>query len=218
MRILALSDIHGATDELEAVLRREQDYDLVLVAGDITDQGLDDPDGVAEGVLGMLDEQGTFVKAVPGNMDDDAVLKLLIGSRMNLHKDIFSMADLDFVGFGGGRTPGGNTAFEPDDGERGDVLRQLLERTTADRRVIVSHEPPANTRVAQTGGGADGGSAALRDLLQREEVALTVCGHIHEAHGEDRVGGTRVVNPGPVKQGRYATIDMEDGIDVELHG
>ncbi len=217
MRVLALSDIHGETAKLDSILRTESGFDLVIVAGDITDSSLEDYKGVAADILDRIDGEGSFVKVVPGNMDNEDILELLIRNRVNLHKDIFSMESYDFVGFGGGRTPPGiETPFEPEDAESGRTLEQLLERTKSEHRVIVSHEPPKNTLVDRTSDGEQVGSESLRRLLEEEEVDLVVCGHIHEARGEDNVNGTVVVNPGPVKQGNYAVIDLEDGIEVDL--
>ncbi|MDY6769284.1 MAG: metallophosphoesterase, partial [Candidatus Nanohaloarchaea archaeon] len=165
MKVLALSDIHGAVDQVEAILSKEDGYDLVLVAGDITDTAEQDYQGAARNILERLDEAGQFLKAVPGNMDDESILKLLIENRVNLHKNIFSMGEYEFIGFGGGRTPPGvDTPFEPGDAERGQVLEQLLQRTKADRQVVVSHEPPEGTAADQTSGGDHVGSAALREL------------------------------------------------------
>ncbi len=217
MRVLAVSDIHGDASSLESILRTESGFDLVLVAGDITDTSLDDYTGVAEDILERLDGHGSFVKAVPGNMDDDSILELLIRNRVNLHKNIFSMEEHDFAGFGGGRTPEGvETPFEPEDGERGETLKQLLDRTRAERRVIVSHEPPRGTAADYTSSGEHVGSESLRRLIEDEDVELVVCGHIHEARSLDEVAGTTVVNPGPVNEGNYAVIDMEDGVEVDL--
>ncbi|MDY6769733.1 MAG: metallophosphoesterase family protein [Candidatus Nanohaloarchaea archaeon] len=217
MKVLALSDIHAAVGEVEDILHREQDHDLVLIAGDITDPSADDYAGAARTVLDMLDEEGGFVKAVPGNMDDERVLELLIEHRVNLHKNLFSMQDHEFVGFGGGRTPF-DTPFEPADAERGEVLRQLLERATTERRVIVSHEPPADTGADVTSDGEHVGSEALRGIIDEEHVELVLSGHIHESRTVDEVAGTTVVNPGPVEEGRYAVLELDDGVDAELRG
>lgn len=217
MRVLALSDIHGDIDELERILREAADYELILVLGDITDTGVDDYVGRARAILDLLDEQGVMVKAIPGNMDDERVLELLMEYRFNLHKDMISMADMDFVGFGGGSTPF-DTPFEPDDEERGQVLATLLERTAAPRRAIVSHQPPHNTRIDRTSDGTQAGSKALRQLIEDEEIALVLSGHIHEAAGADRYNGTVMVNPGPVQEGQYALIDIGEEIEVELRG
>ena len=62
------------------------------------------------------------------------------------------------------------------------------------------------------------GSHALGAFVAREQPDLVLCGHIHEARGEDAVGRSRVVNPGPVADGRYALVEIEDGaLDVALY-
>ncbi|MFB6294495.1 MAG: metallophosphoesterase, partial [Candidatus Nanohaloarchaea archaeon] len=200
MKVLALSDIHGAVDTVESILSKEQGYDLVLVAGDITDTSEDDYLGTAAEIVELLNDAAPMVKAVPGNMDDDSVLELLIDNRVNLHKNLFSMGEYEFAGFGGGRTPF-DTPFEPEDAERGSVLQQLLERTTADHTAIVSHEPPYGTAADVTSDGDHVGSEALRELIGDADIELVLCGHIHEARTVDEVDGTTVVNPGPVQQG-----------------
>lgn len=218
MQVLLLSDIHGDIDALQRILNRAQGYDLILVLGDLTDMSIDDAVGRAREVVELLDEQGTFVKAIPGNMDDEDVLGMLIEHRVNLHKDLFTMEDTDFVGFGGGRSHV-DTPFEPDDAERGEVLRQLLERTRSERRAVVSHEPPRDTATDRLSSGEHVGSQALRDLVEDVAVDVVLSGHIHEAQGTDRIGETLVVNPGPVTEGQYAVMTIDgEGIDVELHG
>ncbi len=234
MRILALSDIHGDVATLKRILSIEDgNYDLMLVLGDITDMSLGDYVGRAEEIVEVLDSEGTFVKAIPGNMDNEDVLKLLIDNRINLHKDMFTMADIDFVGFGGsmnsensldranassspsGTTPF-DTPFEPSDDERGQVLKTLLQRTSAPQRAIVSHHPPKNTLIDRTADGDQVGSDELRRIIENEDIRIVLSGHIHEAAGEDRLGDTVMVNPGAVQDGRYAILDVGEEINVEL--
>jgi Icc-related predicted phosphoesterase len=217
MRVLTLSDIHGDVDTLERILNRETDYDLILVLGDITDISYDDYVERAQEIIELLDSQGTFVKAIPGNMDNEEILELLIQNRINLHKDMFTLQDYDFVGFGGGKTPF-DTPFEPDDSERGQVLSTLLERTASPNRAVVSHHPPKNTRIDRTADGDQVGSDALRRLIEQEDIRIVFSGHIHEAAGEDRLGNTVMVNPGPVQEGKYAIVKMAEEIIVELKG
>lgn len=216
MRVLVVSDIHGDVETLKRIVNRESDeYELILVLGDITDVSLDDYLERAEEVINVLDQQGTFVKAIPGNMDDEDVLRLLIEHRINLHKDTFSLQDCDFVGFGGGTTPF-DTPFEPSDEERGTVLKTLLQRTSSPNRVVVSHHPPKNTRIDRTADGEQVGSQELRDIIETGGVRLVLSGHIHEAVGQDELNGTVMVNPGPVNEGRYALIDIGEEITIEL--
>ncbi len=217
MRILVLSDIHGDVGTLKRIVDRETEpYDLILVLGDITDVSVDDYVDRAREVVEILDQQGTFVKAIPGNMDNENVLKLLIENRINLHKDMFTLKSFDFVGFGGGTTPF-DTPFEPSDEERGQVLKTLLQRTSAPNRVIVSHHPPKNTLIDRTSDGEQVGSESLRNIVETENVQMVLSGHIHEAAGEDQLGDTVMVNPGAVQDGRYALLDVSDGeVAVEL--
>lgn len=217
MRVLALSDIHGDVDSLERILNREDDYHLILVLGDITDVSHDDYVDRARRIIELLDDQGKFVKAIPGNMDDEEILRLLIENRVNLHKDIFSLGDFDFVGFGGGSTPF-NTPFEPDDAERGKVISTLLERTGSPYHAIVSHHPPKNTRIDRTADGDQVGSEELRRIIENEDIRLVLSGHIHEAAGEDKLGDTVMVNPGPVNEGKYALLELGEEIHVEFRG
>lgn len=208
MRILVLADIHGAVDELDGILSREPDADLIVVAGGITDPTATDAVATAEEVIGLLADRSGFVKVVPGNMDPEDVLRMLVKQRMNLHKDIFSLGGFDFVGFGAHR--------DEDESKRANVVEQLLNRTTADHRAVVCHKPPKNTAVDRASSGGQRGDPELRALLEDVPVDLVICGHVHEAQGTDRIGDTLIVNPGAVKDGHYAVIEAVDGdIDVD---
>jgi Icc-related predicted phosphoesterase len=50
-------------------------------------------------------------------------------------------------------------------------------------------------------------SAVARAFVEREQPDLVLWGHIHESRGEDEIGRTRVVNPGPAAAGHYAVVD-----------
>ncbi|HET7838601.1 MAG TPA: serine/threonine protein phosphatase, partial [Rectinemataceae bacterium] len=57
------------------------------------------------------------------------------------------------------------------------------------------------------------GSESLRAALDAFRPLLWVCGHIHESPSAQVVGGTLVVNPGPLNEGRFARIlvDRQSG-------
>jgi hypothetical protein len=43
-----------------------------------------------------------------------------------------------------------------------------------------------------------------------------ICGHIHEARGQAKIGNTVVVNCGPARDGNYAVAEVGDDVRVEL--
>jgi Icc-related predicted phosphoesterase len=55
------------------------------------------------------------------------------------------------------------------------------------------------------------GSSVIRTFIEREQPDLVLCGHIHESRGVDEIGETQIVNPGPVAEGHYAVVDVDDG-------
>jgi len=75
--------------------------------------------------------------------------------------------------------------------------------------VFVPHAPPHGC-VDLTWSRTHAGSRAVSDFIQRAQPALVVCGHIHEARGQQRLGGSLVVNCGPAARGHYALIDLDE--------
>jgi Icc-related predicted phosphoesterase len=80
-------------------------------------------------------------------------------------------------------------------------------------RVLVSHTPPYGTVCDRLKTGGHAGSRAVREFIEKYRPDVCLCGHIHEARGEDRVGRTHIVNPGPLSSGSYALLRREDGPD-----
>ncbi|MDY6788969.1 MAG: metallophosphoesterase [Candidatus Nanohaloarchaea archaeon] len=215
MKTLLLTDIHGDTEKLEEILKREK-FEVALVAGDLSDAGeYSNYEKNLEKVLETLDENSELTDAIPGNMDPEReCVRQLIDRRMNLHKNISSYKGFEATGFGGGQTPFG-TPFEPEEKEIRDVVSKLHERMQSDTKVAVIHQPPANTEL-DVADGNHVGSSEVRSLIEDSDFDLMVTGHIHESRGTDNVGGTLLTNPGPVKDGYYAVAEIEEGIDLEL--
>lgn len=215
MKLLLVTDIHGDHDTLERILERET-FDAILCAGDLGDAGsFTDYEGNLDDVIQTFDRQGALVQAVPGNMDEeDTCIKTLIDYRINLHKNIASLGELEAVGFGGGLTPFG-TPFEPDEDDIVEALDTLYDRMNADQKIAVVHQPPHGT-AADVTDGEHVGSEKLRTFVEEHDLALYVTGHIHEGRSKDTLADTTIVNPGPVQDGYYAVAEIDDGIDVEL--
>jgi Icc-related predicted phosphoesterase len=54
------------------------------------------------------------------------------------------------------------------------------------------------------------GSRAVREFAEERQPELVLCGHVHEARSIDRIGATRIVNPGAARDGHYAIVEIEE--------
>ncbi len=89
--------------------------------------------------------------------------------------------------------------------------------------VFVSHEPPFRTKMAiikdkkSPRHGEDVGSDLVREIIERLQPAVCVCGHNHENKEKIDIGYTTVVNTGYGNVGEGALINVKDGqIKVKL--
>ena len=83
-------------------------------------------------------------------------------------------------------------------------------------RIFCPHAPPHDTACDRLGSGKHVGSKALRKLIEREQPDVVLCGHIHESRAIDEPGASRIVNPGPVGDGRYALVEVDDSVKISL--
>lgn len=216
MRVLLISDIHGNVENLRKIIDKAS-FDAVLCAGDLSDaEKFDDYKSKLNEILDEFEENGRLVKAVPGNMDpEEECVEELIQRRMNLHKKIGSFESFEAVGFGGGQTPFG-TPFEPEGKDIKAALETLYDRMNDESKVAVIHQPPKNTELDVVDGDHVG-SPEVKELVENKDFELVLTGHIHESYGTDEIGGTKLVNPGPVLEGRYGIAEFdEEGIEIEL--
>jgi Icc-related predicted phosphoesterase len=97
-----------------------------------------------------------------------------------------------------------------------DELARRAERGLADvsdaaLTIFCPHAPPHGTVCDRLPSGEHVGSTAVRELVEREQPDVVLCGHIHEARGRDEIGRTVVANPGPAGGSHYAVIEIGDG-------
>lgn len=209
MLLLCLSDVHGEGAGIAGILERHPGVDAVVLAGDLTHLG-----GAAEAarVLEPLLAAGARVLAVPGNMDRPEVLGWLEERGLSLHGRGVTIDGIGFFGLGGSSPTPFGTPFEVGGSEAQTLLEAAWRASEGARlRVLVSHAPPHGTRLDRTRARLHAGSPIVRAFLERHDVALCVCGHIHEAEGEDAIGAARCVNPGALKSGCYALVSIEPG-------
>jgi uncharacterized protein len=207
MRILCLSDIHGEAAGLSEIPSLASDCDLIVIAGDVTHLG---GAAEAEAILAPILSCGLPVLAVGGNADREGVRQYLGAQGIDLHARGVIFGTTGFMGLGGGTVSPFGTPWELDDAEASRCLAAGYARIAeAGYKVLVSHAPPRNTKLDRNFARMHVGSQPVREFLLAGSVHLCLCGHIHEAWGEDRVGDTHCINIGPHKNGRYALVQID---------
>ncbi len=231
MKLLCLSDIHGEAAGLESVLARNPGVDVVVIVGDITHLG---DYAEAEAVLGPLVGAGVRMVAVGGNMDREGVRRYLGDKGIDIHARGVVIDGVGFMGLGGGTPSPFRTPWELPPEEAARCLAEgWAQISDAPCKVLVSHAPPHATEIDKSFTRMHVGSVPVREFLlsgprnaalprpaaelsgsrnaaRSGRVNLCICGHIHEAAGEDSLGGVTCVNVGPYKNGRYALIDITE--------
>lgn len=206
MQILCLSDIHGEGAGLGEVLAASAEAEVVALVGDLTHLG-----GAAEAekILAPIISSGRRLLAVPGNMDGEGARRYMDEAGISIHGRGVMVGTIGFLGLGGSNPTPFGTPFEIDGEEARRLLAEGLSQiATATFRVLISHAPPRGTRLDKGFAGLHVGSPEVREFLLSGQVGLCLCGHIHEAAGEDTVDGALCVNVGPFKSGHCALIEI----------
>lgn len=203
---IAVGDIHDETSLLDAIPELATARGLI-VTGDLTNVG-----GVASArrVMNILRGSHPRVLAQTGNMDRPEVDRWLTDEGCNLHARCVPLDEETVaIGIGGSTVTPFHTPTEYTEEQYADWLATCWrEAQNWPHRVIVSHNPPRGTACDRIRSGAHVGSTALRDFLEAHTVDVCLCGHIHEASGEDWVAGTHVLNPGAFGDGGYVVLDL----------
>lgn len=102
----------------------------------------------------------------------------------------------------------------------GKDLKEKWDMIPEDTDVLITHGPPYNTRdfVDQYGILRHCGCTLLRDRIFSSNIALSVHGHIHYAHGVELLNKTMVVNASTCTEG-YTPINKPIVIELkEIEG
>ncbi len=212
MRILALTDIHGAYGLAEEIARLERP-DVVVVGGDLTTIGTV---AEAEAALQRISPLSGAMMCVAGNMDsprhDELFerLGLSINGRGRRHDRV------GFFGVSGAPFSRLHTPYEITEEEIGARIRAGYAMVAdAPVKVFVPHAPPYGTRVDIIHAGYHVGSTAVREAVEDLHPDIVICGHIHEGRGLDTLDQSRIVNCGAAAQGYYALITIGDELSIE---
>jgi uncharacterized protein len=215
MRILGMTDIHGARKRVEDVLRKEPEISMLLLAGDLTTNGsAKDAHAAIDGFIALC----PVAYAVAGNMDPLPVEQALAGRGLSLDARGVIQGDLGLFGLSGAPHSPMLTPNEYSEEELADRLEAGWAMVQHARwKVLVSHAPPLDTAVDRLADGRHVGSTAVREFCLRRQPDVVLCGHIHESRGTDRLGRTLLVNPGPGHDGAYCIMTVDPAVTVTLH-
>lgn len=209
MIILAFADLHGNTAAIQQVLQQEEKPDLVLLMGDITSFGKRD---AAEKVISVIDQYNLQTLGVHGNCDYDSVLEYMRERSMSLHSRCMLWNGVAFAGVGYSLPCPGRTPGEIDEERFSRYLAAAAAELPAGFPfVLVTHEPPLDTKADLAYTGNHVGSRSIRDFIEEHQPIACLCGHIHEATGLDYIGDTLILNPGPLRRGGYVWASINDG-------
>lgn len=210
MKFLVFSDLHQNTSQVERLVSigESRGAEFTVCLGDVTDFG------TGEQAAEILSRFPGTVYAIPGNCDPLDLPAKISGVAVDMHGKAADVGGRRFVGLGGSNITIFNTAFELQEDELYDGLR----RNACEGMVLMTHAPSYGI-LDQIPSGASVGSPAVKRIVDEFHPVLAMSGHIHEAKGVVREGGTVFLNPGPAKEGHCAVVTLDgDDVDVELIG
>ena len=199
-KLLLFSDLHADVVAAADIVRRADEVDILVGAGDVGNGRRH-----VERCVDILKVVTRPLVLVAGNNESTEELKAACAgwrSAVVLHGTMVVIQGMVFFGLGGGVpvTPFGAWSYDFDE----DQARSLLSRCPAGA-VLVSHSPPKGI-LDSSSSGRSLGSEAVREAMERARPRLVVCGHIHASGGKSAVvDGITVVNAGP--SGVISTID-----------
>ena len=163
-------------------------------------------------IVDEIRARGAAVLAVCGNTDQPEIEDYLRAEEIDL--DRRARRGRSHLRRRIGGSPFGATPYERTEAQFADAAEEAL-RASAAPTILVSHQPPRDTRCDRARGGHVG-STAIREAVLRHRPDLVLCGHIHESAGSDLLGASRIINPGPWFQGGILRFTVVDGrIELE---
>lgn len=219
MKLLLLSDLHGNVAAIDALKSEMELCDAVLFAGDFARFG-----DVSTGLpaLKALQQARLDALCVIGNCDEPSFKSEVEKCDMSCEASLVYRDGLIYAGSGGGGHFNGSTPNERDDEDMLHDLDVLLDNDNQNSTIIISHNPPKDTKCDAVTETVHAGSSCLRAFIEEHKPLAVLTGHIHEGCAVDKIGGTVIVNPGALLEGKYAvmTVQKTGGVwevkDVEL--
>jgi len=208
LNLLVCSDLHGSSEAagmIEAA-SHETSYDAIVICGDFTTLGS------TAFVSDFLAKIKTRMLAVPGNCDHPDTVAILEQANASVHNMRVSLHGWNFFGFGGGLPSNSGMPFEIDE----DIVERSLRAIAVSEGIMVTHTPAYGMNDLTRAGQSLGSEGILRVAKEFKPV-LALSGHVHESRGKVLTMDTTFVNPGPAKNGHYASVRIGEVVDVQFH-
>jgi uncharacterized protein len=204
--LIVLPDLHAQAEVLKQIARPLVEADAVILAGDMTNGSINH----LLRVFAILEELNEHIYAVPGNLDNDAILAHLSREGLNLHRTHQMLDGVALCGVGGALPFAGKFVFgETEFAQYLDESIVGVAETTP--KILISHQPPYGTLVDALPDGSHVGSKSVRAFIERVQPLACFSGHIHQAQGIEKLGETFLVNPGPIWDSHaYAYIEFDE--------
>lgn len=203
LEIVGLADVHGDVRAVRKVGPDLRSAHAILLIGDMTHFGRKKE---AAAVVDAVAAFNPRILAVPGNCDHPEVSQYLADRGVSLDGRRMIVDGVGFVGVGGSLPcPGGATPNEIGEQQFAQALEDAAGPLPPGMpMILVSHQPPYDTKVDAVIHGRHVGSTSVRQFIRDRQPLLCFTGHIHEGRGIDTIGVCQVINPGPLREGRYA--------------
>jgi len=199
--IIAFSDLHSSQRFFEIFKKEfEKEKDKVfLFAGDLIDSSK-----LSDEIFSFLEvlSKDNQVFAIPGNCDRSFVDKRLeeLGINVDKKRKEIKGKELNVVGFGGSL----KTPFSTPNERKEEDFYSIFELVDS-KTILLSHIPPFG--IFDEVGNEHIGSKVLREIIEKKNPYMIVCGHVHETSGVKKIKNTTVVKLPPAKFGFLAKIN-----------
>lgn len=217
MRVLVISDGHGAIDMLDRLSQEAEKADFILFGGDFADYGNSESGTLFLQRLVSLHDN---IFSVTGNSDEPLFKDSLEEQDICIEGSLSYFNGLMLTGSGGGMKFQADTPNERTDEDLASDLHLAADsigeadKATLDfwdNLVVIAHHPPKDTKLDIITSGIHVGSPLVRTFIEEYKPLLVVSGHIHESAAVDTLGPTTLINPGPLYEGNYAVVEISGG-------
>jgi|TARA_B100001971_G_C18131250_1_gene504925 Icc-related predicted phosphoesterase len=193
MKLLAFVDVHSSLNAIKKIAEKAKKSkpDLLICAGDISvfEQGLDY-------LLHKLNKINIPLLIIPGNHESEEELEKstsLFKNINHIHNKHFEKGNYIFFGYGGG----GFSLIDPEFRKLGKKFEEKIKKSKSKKVILITHAPPYNTKTDKIMKKSCG-NKTIRQFIDKVKPDLVITGHLHENAGkEDKVGKTKIINPGP---------------------